>query len=374
MTLKNEVTDLKFKLASLKERIEANDEEAIKEGVALKADIEAKEKEIAQAEAKASVLEVIGKKTEENEMKESAFENLNMEALKKERGTVSTYIKAYNDNQTKPTVYENSREVATPDEVRGVRDIFANEGIGGNSYSWVVLGAREGNPATTAEGAKKPQIHYVQTQNTEALVKIAAYLKETDELLEDAPYLMDAIETRGRLDLKDAVEAYLVGELLDTSGVQQGAASISFDNILAAKQDIYTDTGWNPDALIINPADWESLLKTKDLAGQYYLGGPAFGIYGNGSYTANPRVWGLEVIQSAAVPEGECVVGCFGRGASVITKQGEGLRVEVSNSNEDDFIYNLVTVRLEERVLLAVRMPAAFEIVGTEESASGAPA
>ena len=39
MTLKNELTDLKFKLSALKERIEANDEEAINEGVALKADI-----------------------------------------------------------------------------------------------------------------------------------------------------------------------------------------------------------------------------------------------------------------------------------------------------------------------------------------------
>lgn len=370
MTLKNELTDLKFKLSALKERIEANDEEAIKEGVALKADIEAKEKEIAQAEAKASVLNVIGKKENEEMEEKNGLMGLNMESLKGQRGTVSTYIKAYNDNQTKPTIYENSNIVATPDEVRGVRELFANEGISGNSYSWVVLGAREGNPATTAEGAKKPQIHYVQTQNTEALVKQAAFLKETDELLEDAPYLMDAIETRGRKDLADAVEAYLVGELLDTSGIQQGQSTISFDNILAAKQDIFTDTGWRPDALIINPADWESLLKTKDLSGQYYLGGPAFGIYGNGNYDENPRVWGLEVVQSAAVPEGECVVGCFGRGASVITKQGEGLRVEVSNSNEDDFIYNLVTVRLEERVLLAVRMPAAFEIVGTEESGS----
>lgn len=370
MTLKNELTDLKFKLASLKERIEANDEEAISEGVALKADIEAKEKEIAQAEAKASVLEVIGKKNEENEMEDNNIKSLDMSGLKNQRGSVSTFIKAYNDNQTKPNVYENSREVATPDEGRSVRDLFANEGISGNNYSWVVLGAREGNPATTAEGATKPQIHYVQTQNTEALVKLAAYLKETDELLEDAPYLMDAIETRGRMDLRDAVEAYIVGELLDTSGVQQGQSTISFDNILKAKQDIFADTGWRPDAMIINPVDFETLLTSKDLSGQYLLGGPAFGAYGNGNYVENPRIWGLEVVQSAAVPEGVAVVGAFARGASVITKAGEGLRVEVSNSNENDFIKNLVTVRIEERVLLAVRMPAAFEIVGTEESGS----
>lgn len=365
MTLKENLAELKGKLAALKERIEADDAEAINEGVALKADIEAKEKEIAQAEAKASVLNVIGTKNEENEMEEMGIKGLNMESLKNQRGSVSTYIKAATDPQVKPTLVENSREVAIPDEGRGIRDLFANEGIAGNSYSWVVLGAREGNPGVTAEGAKKPQIHYVQTQNTEALAKLAAYLNETDELLEDAPYLMDVIEGRGRKELGDAVEAYLVTALTGTSGIQQGQNTITFDNILAAKQDIFADTGWRPDAVIINPADYEALLKQKDLSGQYYLGGPAFGIYGQGSYVENPRIWGLEVVQSAAVPAGACVVGAFGRGASVITKAGEGLRVEVSNSNEDDFVKNLVTVRLEERVLLAVRMPSAFEIVGT---------
>ena len=39
--------------------------------------------------------------------------------------------------------------------------------------------------------------------------------------------------------------------------------------------------------------------------------------------------------------------------------------MEVSNSNEDDFIYNRVTVRIEERMVEAVRVPAAFSIVGT---------
>ena len=109
---------------------------------------------------------------------------------------------------------------------------------------------------------------------------------------------------------------------------------------------------------------FQFLLQSKDGNQQYLLGGPAFGSYGNGNYAENPRVWGLEVVQSAAVPQGKAAVGAFRRGASVITKAGEGLRLEVSNSNEDDFVKNMVTVRLEERVLLAVRMPEAFEIIG----------
>ena len=132
------------------------------------------------------------------------------------------------------------------------------------------------------------------------------------------------------------------------------------------------DTGYAPDALLINPTDWATLLQTKDSNLQYLLGGPAFGPYGNGGYNGNPRIWGLNVIESAGIPQGECCVGAFKAGAAVITKANEGFRVEVSNSDQDDFIKNIITIRIEERLALAVRVPAAFEIVGTPGGATGA--
>ena len=41
------------------------------------------------------------------------------------------------------------------------------------------------------------------------------------------------------------------------------------------------------------------------------------------------------------------------------------MRVEVSNSNEDDFVKNMITVRIEERILEAVRLPGGFAKVYT---------
>ena len=60
MSLKSELVELKDRLSALKERIEADDQEAINEGVQLKADIESKTAEIEEAEKKAAVLEVLG--------------------------------------------------------------------------------------------------------------------------------------------------------------------------------------------------------------------------------------------------------------------------------------------------------------------------
>ena len=53
MTLREELQSKKDALFALKERIEANDAEAITEGEQLKADIEAKTAELRQAEKKA---------------------------------------------------------------------------------------------------------------------------------------------------------------------------------------------------------------------------------------------------------------------------------------------------------------------------------
>ena len=94
------------------------------------------------------------------------------------------------------------------------------------------------------------------------------------------------------------------------------------------------------------------------------------GSYGNGAYSSNPRIWGLPVVESANVSAGQAVVGAFKAASSVVTKAGEGMRVEVSNSDVDDFEYNRVTVRVEERMVLATRVPAAFALVGTSGSSS----
>ena len=374
MTLKEELAAKKAELAELKERIEANEAEAIEAGVKLQEEIETKTAEIEQAEKKAALLSVIGKKEEEKTMEEKGIKSLDLASLKANRGAVSTYIKAYNDLEAvgDNKIYDYDKNPVNLMAPLSVRALFGAESISGNALTYYKIGALEGAIGTTSEGQAKARIHIPYTPVTVALDKIAAYLKESDELLSDFAFIESAIRNRGVYEFQKEVENYLIDTLLDTSGVQSGNASISFDNILAAKQDIFADTGYAPDALVINPADWATLLQTKDSNLQYLLGGPAFGPYGNGGYNGNPRIWGLNVIESAAMPQGECCVGAFKAGAAVISKAGEGLRVEVSNSDQDDFIKNIITIRIEERLALAVRVPAAFEVVGTPGGATGA--
>ena len=375
MTKREELEAKKAELTALKERIEADDAEAIAEGEQLQAEIETKTAEIEQDDKKAALLNVIGTKEEKNEMEErTGIKSLDLESLKGNRGTVSTFVKANTDLEAvgENKIFDYDKNPVNLMVPLGVRGLFGAERISGNALTYYRIGALEGAIGTTTEGQTKARIHIPYTPVTVALDKIAAYLKESDELLSDFAFIESAIRNRGVYEFNKAVENYLIDELLDTSGVQSGGGSITFDNILAAKQDIFADTGYAPDALLINPADWATLLQTKDSNLQYLLGGPAYGPYGNGGYAGNPRIWGLNVIESAGIPQGECCVGAFKAGAAVITKANEGFRVEVSNSDQDDFIKNIITIRIEERLALAVRVPAAFEVVGTPGGATGA--
>lgn len=367
MTLKEQLVEKKAALAALEEDIKAGNEDAIIQGEEINNEINDLVKSIEKAEKADALLAQIGtnEKPEETGMEErTGLKAMNLESIKGARGSVSTYIKAATDNEVTTPIIDTDKKVVDIMPQLGVRGLFGAESISGNALTYFVMGALEGEPAVTAEGAAKPQIHIPYEPKTAALAKIACFMKETDELLSDAAFLESAIRSRGVYEFNKAVEDYLVSTLIATSGVQTGGNTITFDTILAAKQDIFADTGYAPDALLINPADWATLLQTKDSNLQYLLGGPAYGSYGNGAYNANPRIWGLNVVESAAVPAGKAVVGAFKAAASVVTKAGEGLRVEVSNSDQDDFIKNRVTVRIEERLLEAVRVPAAFEIIG----------
>lgn len=374
MKLKEQLKEKKDALKALEEKIKAEDAEAIEKAAELADEIDALEKSIADAKKAAEKLAKIGTDEEPEAKGEEpdGLKSLDLEGLKQNRGTVGARInlKTYSDPEKTTTIYDYSQDVVNPMPKLGVRSLFGKETISGNALTYYVLGTLEGTIQGTNEANKKNQIHIPYTPKTAALSKITAFFKETDELLSDAKFLESAIRNRGIYEFDKAIESYLVTTLAGTSGVGVYGNAVNFDNILGAKQSIIADTGYIPDAMLINPSDWATLLQAKDSNLQYLLGGPGFGSYGNGNYYANPKVWGLTVVESAAVTEGSVIVGAFKPGASVVTQDGSGQRVEVSNSDQDDFVKNMVTVRIEERLVEAVRVPGAFCIVGAEESSS----
>ena len=255
-----------------------------------------------------------------------------------------------------------------------VSDLFGTGTLSGNAVTYLVEGTVEGGFTTVAAGGAKPQFHMTDpTTKTDALKKIAGFLKFTDEMAEDAPFWVSEINNRGLYLLALAEENQLlngpgtgstVEGLLARSGVQTESATSRADNadaLFRAMTKVQTATGLSPDGIVINPTDYQSLRLSKDSNGQYFGGGFFQGQYGNGGVDEQPPLWGLRTIVSPAVAAGTAVVGAFGVAATVYRKGG--VRVESTNSHVDDFTNNLLTTRIEERVALAVRIPAAFVAV-----------
>ena len=275
-------------------------------------------------------------------------------------------FKAATDAHLAPQIISYSQNVVDVRPENAIRGLFGSEQISGNAITYYQMGATEavsgGAPKSVAQGATKPQFHVPYTPVTVALQKIAGWFYETDELLSDAPFLRSAIDNRGMFELAKAADTYLATTLLATSGIQSEtyAATMSADDIFNAMMDIKTQTGYDADAILINPTDYAALRLAKDGSSQYYGGGYFFAPYGNGNLETQPGIWGLKTVVTTAVAAGTVLVGAFKAAASVVNKAGEGASIEVHRGDHDDAINNRVTVVVEERLALAVRVPAAF--------------
>ena len=246
-----------------------------------------------------------------------------------------------------------------------IADLFSTEQISGNAVTFYPESSTtEGGPDVVAEGAKKPMMSFGDpTAKTVSLSKIASYMKETEELVEDTPWLASAINGRGMYEHQLKVEDFLVAQLMGTSGVQT-QTGLGADDIFAAATAVKNQTKLPADAIVINPADYQTLRLAKDENGQYYGGGYFYGQYGTNGIIEQPSLWGLRTVVSPAVPAGEAIVGAFRLGAEVLKKGG--VTVDIANQNEDDFIKNLICILIEERIALAVRRPDAFIILSAD--------
>jgi HK97 family phage major capsid protein len=101
---------------------------------------------------------------------------------------------------------------------------------------------------------------------------------------------------------------------------------------------------------VLHPSDWADIELTKTDNGQYLFTNPQ-----NGN---EPRLWRLPVVDTQAMTLDNFLVGAFKLGAQIFDR--EDANVEISTEDQDNFIKNLVTIRAEERLALAVYRPESF--------------
>lgn len=232
------------------------------------------------------------------------------------------------------------------------------------------------------EGDEKPEAAFDLAEVDATVRKAAVFSRVTDETLEDfsqiRPYIDQRLSfmVRSKIDdqlLNGSGTAPQIQGLLGTSGIQTAEMASNTavklaEAIMNAITKVRTVGFFEPDAIVIHPNDYQKLRLATDANTQYYGGGFFQNQYGTGSTPANPDLWGLRVVQTTAISEIDLatpasgnkgpVVGAFKLGGAVFYRNG--LSIESTNTNEDDFINNLVTIRVEQRLALAVYRPLAF--------------
>lgn len=253
--------------------------------------------------------------------------------------------------------------VAEPERQFVIRDLIMPGRTSSNAVEFVQESGFQNMAAVQAtEGAAKAQSDISFALKTTNVVTIAHWFRASKQVLSDIPLLQSYINGRAIYGLKYKEEEQIIagngvaGNLLGL--IPQAAA---FNNALRKTGDTKIDTlrrailqvriaEYRASAIALNPVDWADIELTKDANGSY--------IWVNVQEGGAQRLWKLPVVDSNAVPEGEFLVGAMNIAAQVFDR--EEAAVEVSTEDGDNFRTNMVTIRAEERLALAVYREESF--------------
>ena len=247
-----------------------------------------------------------------------------------------------------------------------IRSLIPNSPMTAATYSYPVVVDGEGAVAIQTEGSAKAQTDVDVTYEMRSPVEIAHFQRHSEQVLQDIPFLLSFVSNRmvEQLLNKEDNEILLgAGGSNRLSGILTGAtayAPTGSANVSTANRYSYlfnaisqlAQADVSPNGILINPYAYYEMLQIRTTALEYTA--PVAGItFANDTL----RFAGVPVYQSTAMATNSFCVGDWME-ADFLTRSG--ITVDLSREDADNFTKNLVTVRVEERVGLAVYRPTSF--------------
>lgn len=264
--------------------------------------------------------------------------------------------------------------VSSPNRTLTIRDILSKGRTTSNAIQYVQETGFTNRAATVKEGNTKPESSLEFNLVTTPVQTIAHWMQASKQVLQDVPALQSYIDTRLRYGLALVEEDQLLaGDGTGSNLLGLIPQSTPFDTARRKTGDTRIDiirramtqvrlAEYRADAILLHPTDWEEIELTKADDGSY--------IWANPQGLLGPTLWGLPVIETTALEEGEFLVGNFQMAAMLWDR--EDAVVDISLEDRDNFIKNLVTIRAEERLALEVSRPEALIYGDFSEVVSGA--
>lgn len=300
-------------------------------------------------------------------VKHAAYDN-----FIKQDGRVRTRIEVKNTvtntiagtfSERRPGIVEGAWRVFT------IEDLLVSVPTSANAIDWLRENVFTNAAAETAEGAQKPESSITFTPGTMPVSTVAHWIKITRQLAMDNPALAAYINRRMVYGVNIRVENQLVGGngvapnisglTLAGNFTAHGYTAAALTGLSLSPTNRFDLIGkmigdcaaadYPADVVILNTADWWTMRLAKDGQSRYLLGDP-------GS-TVVPTLFGRPVVASNAMAAGKVWVGSLAQAATLHNR--EGIAVDLSDSDGDNFTKNLITIRAERRLALTVEKPAA---------------
>lgn len=265
---------------------------------------------------------------------------------------------------------ENSSVIVAPDRQAGIielprrnlriRDVLPNAQTSSNVIEYTRATSRTLNAAETEEGALKPESDLEFELMSVNIRTIAHWIKASVQVLEDSPMLRNYIDNEMRYGVELRWDQQLlngngtnpnISGMLDTGNytafnATSGESALDSVNRAIA---LVEDADYSATAIIMHPADWHAIERLKvGASDNTYLVGNPLG-------TISRVLWGLPVVLTNQISRGRFIVGAFDVAYTIWNRQG--VTVEMSEHDDDNFRRNLVTIRAEMRGALATKRP-----------------
>lgn len=206
----------------------------------------------------------------------------------------------------------------------------------------------------TTHGAVKQALDYDMTEVTITVDFLAGFVRIAKQMLADLPFMSSFVSNELVEDYLRAEDNKFFGQIYSgATGSTTSSSTVSVEKII----DFIANLGENDyeaNGAVVTHAVWAKILKTKP--SDYSLpGGNAVTVDGNGNVT----IVGVPILRTneSNIGANRILIGDWSK-AKII--QSEGLNVNIYEQDSDNVQRNLLTIKAEARVNLALLRPDAF--------------
>ena len=244
-----------------------------------------------------------------------------------------------------------------------IRQLLSMGAMSSEIYQYEQETARDGTAASAGEGVTVPRLDNDFTSKTAQAKKIGGFYRTSEESLKDVVWLASFLQSAGIDRVLNAEDSELLTSSSGFDGFDQAALSDAAGGLTAYQKTASDVTKFDclqfaltkllvnetqANGIVMNPIDYAAIYTATATDGQplsplYWVGG-------------QPTVAGVPIYLSTAVTADTFFAGDWGNMTAQLL-QRDGLSVKFFDQDGDNAVEGKVTIRIQERVALAIYKP-----------------